>query len=111
MLLFRVNVQVIEAGDAVSVHGASRVVEFLEHHLPVAPFHTTELVAHVNNDRFAVGFILLPEEEVGLVDTVDDPVLWDLATGDTHERWEQIRLMYDLIVDRLGGHFSRPPNN
>src|SRR6202158_1613707 len=65
MLLFRVNVQVVEAGDAVSVHWASRFVEFLEHHLPVTPFHAAELVAGVDNDGFAGGFILLPEAEAG----------------------------------------------
>src|SRR5271156_5175627 len=64
MFFFRVNVQVVEAGDAVGLHFANRVVESLEHHLPVTPFHAAELVAHINNDGFAVRFVLLPEEEV-----------------------------------------------
>src|SRR5271170_4307574 len=88
VLFFRVNVQIVEAGDAVSLHFASRVVEFLEHHLPVTPFHAAELVTHVNNDGFAVGFVLFPEEEVGLIDTVDDPVVRNFATCDPRERWE-----------------------
>src|SRR5271166_4462899 len=34
VLLFRINVQIVEARNAVSLHFASRVVEFLGHHLP-----------------------------------------------------------------------------
>src|SRR5208282_6218834 len=60
VLFFWVNVQVVEAGDAESLHFARRGIEFLEHHLPVTPFHAAELVAHVNNDGFAVGFVLFP---------------------------------------------------
>src|SRR5271168_1053854 len=100
MLFFRVNVQVVETGDAESFYLASRGIEFLEHHLPVTPFHATELVTHVNNDGFAVGLVLFSEEEVGLIDTVGDPVLRNFATSDLRQRWEQINLMNDLIVDR-----------
>ena len=64
VLFFRVNVQVVEAGDAVSLHFASRGSEFLEHHLPVTPFHAAEFVAHINNDGFAVGFVFFPEKSV-----------------------------------------------
>jgi hypothetical protein len=111
VLLFRVNVQIVEAGDAIGLHGGSRVVEFLEHHLPVTPFHAEELVAHVNNDGISIGLDFLPEEEISLVDTVDDPVLRDFATTDPRKRWEQIHLMHDLIVDRPSRHFAWPPDN
>src|ERR1700693_5534407 len=111
VLFFWVNVQVVEAGDAVSLHFARRGIEFLEHHLPVTPFHAAEFVAHVNNDGFAVGFVFFPEEEVGLVDTVDDPVLRDFAASDLRERREKICLMHDFIVDRTSGYFARPPDN
>src|SRR5271156_5277076 len=80
-LLFGVDVQVVEAGDSIGLHLGGGVVDFLEHHLPVTPFHAEELVSHVNNDGFAVGLLLLPEEEVRLVNPVDDPVLRNFAAS------------------------------
>src|SRR5271155_1282613 len=111
VLFFRVNIQVIEAGDAVGLPFASGSIEFLEHHLPVTPFHAAELVAHINNDGFAVGFVFFPEEEVGLINTVDDPVGRNFSASDPRERGEQIGLMHDLIVDRPSGYFARPADD
>src|SRR5271156_4422125 len=111
VLFFRVNIQVVEAGDAVSLYFASRGIQLLEHHLPVTPFHAAEFVSHINHHGFAVGFVFFPEEEVSLINTVDDPVGRDFAASDSRERWEQIGLMHDLIVDRPSGHFARPPDD
>ena len=50
------------------------------------------------------------QEDGGLVDTIDDAIFRNLATGNAGERREQIHCVHDLVAGSSGRDFARPAN-
>ena len=56
---FRVYDQIVDRWIRHFLDCIALFIDFLDEHLPIAPFHAKELVADVNNDRLSSGFFSL----------------------------------------------------
>src|SRR5256885_12336409 len=58
-----------------------------------------------------LGLLLLAQEEVQLVDSVDRPVPGDLGSAHARERGVEVRDVDDLVGDRPRGHAAGPADD
>ena len=106
--LRHVAVKVVELRHAIFLDRTGPRIQFLEVEFPVAPLQAIDIVAHVDDDRFAPGFLLLTHKEIGHFDAVDHAVIRNLATGDFRQGGEEIHLVDNFVTGCSGRYLTGP---
>gem|GEM_PF-2822426 len=96
-LFFWVHDQIVDRWISHVLNRIAIFINLLNKHFPVAPFHTKELVANVNDDGLSSRFLRLAHQEIRLVNTIEYAILRDIAADKIRQCGKHIDQM-DYVV-------------
>jgi hypothetical protein len=103
----------IEGFRAAKLGGRRPPVSLLvvEDYLPVLPLNGFEAIGHEDWETFAVRLLGFAEQEIGLVYSIDNAILWHRHAGDFREGRKGIDLVNDLVTHTAGRNSAGPADN
>src|SRR5215467_6906385 len=79
--------------------------------LPISPFDSRQAISDVGGKSFAIGVLLLAQEEIQLIYTVNRAILRNVRSTYSGNGRIKIYNVNDLVVDSARWNFTRPTNN